>query len=105
MCLHKDCSTRSFIDTTGLHTNYTVLYDIDDTDTMLSTETVQFTDDIRNFHFLSVYRCWNTFFESHSYIFAFIRSFLRRNTENKKMIIVWLVSWAFQLQTFVADVP
>ena len=40
MCFHKDRSARSLIYTTGFHTNDTVFYDIDDADTVLSTETV-----------------------------------------------------------------
>ena len=40
-----------------------------------------------------------------TYIFAFVRSFLRGNTKNQKMIIIWLVCRILQLKSFMADMP
>ncbi len=74
---HQDRSARSFIDTTGFHSNNTVLNDINDTDSMLSAKFVQLCDDLRNFHFFSVDGLRNTGFKSHGNLFIFIRSFLR----------------------------
>ena len=48
---------------------------------------------------------WNTLFKCHGYIFAFVRSFLRGNTKNQKMIIIWLVCRILQLKSFMADMP
>ena len=36
MSCHQDCSARSLINTTGFHTNNTVLNDVNDTDTVLA---------------------------------------------------------------------
>ena len=47
----------------------------------------------------------NTLFKCHGYIFAFVRSFLRGNTKNQKMIIIWLVCRILQLKSFMADMP
>ena len=49
--LHQNGTAGSLIDTTGLHANDTVLYDIYDTDTVLAAQLVQGTDDIGFFHF------------------------------------------------------
>ena len=54
MCFHKDCSTRSLINTTGFHTYNTVLNDIDNADSVLAAKLVQFCDDLGNFHCLSI---------------------------------------------------
>ena len=40
MSFHKNCSARSLVYTTGFHTNYTVLYDVNDADTMFAAKYV-----------------------------------------------------------------
>ena len=102
---HQDCSTRSFINTTGFHTNNTVLNDINDTDTMLAAKFVEFADDIRNLHGFAVDCLRNTFFKCHSYIFIFIRCIFRCISKNKKISVIWFAGWIFKFQSFVADVP
>ena len=77
MCFHKDCSTRSLINTTGFHTNNTVLNDVNDTDTVLAAKFVQLSDDLGNFHCLSVESFRNTLLKCHGNFCFFIRSFLR----------------------------
>ena len=76
MSLHEDGAAGSLIDTTGLHTYNTVLYDIYDTDTVLAAQFVQGTDDIGYLHLLAVNGSGNTLFKSHGHILALIGSLL-----------------------------
>ena len=76
MCLHKDCSAGGLIYAAALHTNYTVLNDIDDTDSVLSAELIELSDDIGNLHLFTVYALGNAGFEGHSNILTLIGSFL-----------------------------
>ena len=105
MCLVKDCSARCLIYTTGFHTYNTVLYDVADTDSVLSTELIKLHDNLRYLHLLSVYTCWYTFFKCHGYIFTRIWSFFWCNTKYEQMLIVWLAGRILKLKTFMADVP
>ena len=82
MSLHEDGAAGSLIDTTGLHTYNTVLYDIYDTDTVLAAQLVQGTDDIGYLHLLSVNGSGNTLFKCHCDIFTLVRSFLRWSSQN-----------------------
>ena len=102
---HKNCSTRSLINTTGFHSDNTVFNDIDDSDSMFSTETVQLCDDFRNFHLFSVYALRNTCFKCHCNVFIFIRSFLWCCAQHEKIIVVWLICRILKFKSFMADVP
>ena len=53
-----------------------VTVDFDGVLSELSTKSVEFSDDVRNLHLLTINRCRNTLFKCHSNIFAFIRSIL-----------------------------
>ena len=77
MSLHEDGTAGSLIDTTGLHTYNTVLYDIYDTDTVLTAQLVQGTDDIGYLHLLAVNGSGNTLFKCHGHILTLIGSLLR----------------------------
>ena len=105
MSLHQDGTAGSLIDTTGLHANDTVLYDIYDTDTVLAAQLVQGTDDIGDLHLLTVNGSGNTLFKGHGHIFTLIGSLLGSHTKYQQMLVVRLVAGIFQFQTFVADVP
>ena len=105
MCFHQDRSARSFINTAGFHSNNTVFYNVNDSDSVFSAKFVEFCDDLRYFHFFSVQAFRNTCFKCHGDIFSFVWCFFRRNTKDKKVIVVWLTCRIFQLQPFMADMP
>ena len=50
MSFEKDRSARSFINTTGLHADHTVLNDIGDADSVLSAELIYFCGDLGEFN-------------------------------------------------------
>ena len=102
---HQDGSARSLIYSTGFHTNYTVLDDIYNTDTMFSAKLVQLSDHISNFHLFAIYRSRNSFFKGHSHVLSLIRCFFRSNAKNQHMIVVRLICRILKLQAFMADVP
>ena len=77
MRCHQDGSARSLINTTGFHADNTVLYDIDDSDSVLSADLVQLGDDLGNLHCFSVECFRNTLLECHGDLSFFIRSLLR----------------------------
>ena len=105
MCFHKDCSARCLVYAAGLHADYTVLNDINNTDAVFSAQRVELCDDLRYFHLFAVDALRNTCLKCHSYILSFIRGFLGRNAEYKEIVIVRLICRILQLKTFVADVP
>ena len=80
MSCHQDSSARSLIYTTGFHTNNTVFYDINDTDTVLAAKTVELCDDLGNFHCFAVESLRNTFLKCHGYFCFFIWCFFRSYT-------------------------
>ena len=105
MGFHENRTARCFIYAAGLHTYYTIFYDIYDTDAMFSAKSIQFGDDFGNFHRFAVQSLRNAGFKGESYVFSLIGSFFRCNAQHEKIIIIWLVGWIFQFQSFVADVP
>ena len=105
VCFHQDCSARCFINAAGFHSNNTVFYDIDDTNTVFATKTVEFCDDLGQFHLFPIQTLRNPFFKCHGDIFRLIRCLFRRHTEHKQIIVVRSQRRIFQFQSFVADVP
>ena len=72
---------------------------------MFAAEGVEFADDVAGFHFFTVHRHGHTGFKGQRNFFAFIGGFLRRNTQDEKMIVIGSHRGIFQFQTFVADMP
>ena len=54
MSCQQDGSSGSLINTTGLHADHTVFYDIGDADSVLAAQLVQLGDDLGKLHFLAV---------------------------------------------------
>ena len=77
MRCHQDGPAGCLIYTAGFHSYYTVFYNVNDADSVFPAQFVQFHDDLRNFHGLSVECFRDSGFKCHSYIFRFIRRFLR----------------------------
>ena len=50
----KDCAARRFVDAMILHADEPVLYDVQNADAVFAAQLVQFTDDVGDFHLLSV---------------------------------------------------
>ena len=105
MSLHQDGSAGSLIYAAGLHADHAVLHDVHNADAVLAAETVQLADDVGHLHLLAVDRGGNTLLKGHGHILGLVRSFLRGNAQNEKMIVVGLVCRILQLQSLMADVP
>ncbi len=105
MSFHKNCSTWSLIYSTALHTNNSVLNDINDSDTMLSADCIKLTNDISNLHFLTIKSNRHTLFKVNCKLYIFIRCFLRSYSKNKHMIVIRSLCRILKFESFVADMP
>ena len=103
MCLHEDRETRGLIDATALHADDTVLDDIDDADTVLTTELVELEDDLLHRHLLSVQLDRHTVLPLDFDIRLMIRCLLRGHGQHQHVIIVRLLRRVLQLEALMRD--
>ena len=103
VCMVKNGSARSFINTAGFHTDETVFDDIDSSDSVSCTEFVQAAHDVCGGEFFAVDCHRNTFFKGDDDIFGFISCF-HEGLGQAVHIIFGSVPGIFEDTAFKADV-
>ncbi len=101
----KNCSTRSFVNTTALHSNAAIFADVNKTYTISSTNCVQFCKQIKSIHLFAVQANRNSLFKINCDIFTFVRGFFRNSCIFKHMFVVRFIFSFFKFKTFVRKMP
>ena len=107
MCKIQDSSARGLIYAAVLHADQSVLYDVDDADSVGSADLIELLDDLGSFHLLTVEgnRCARL--ESEGDVCRLIRCLQWGNShlEEAFLLILRLVSRILKVKSFMAEVP
>ena len=107
MCSVKDSSAGCFINASGLHTNETVLNQVNKTDAVLAAELIEGGNQLNTVHFLAVNSGGDTLFKVDSYICSLIGSLFGRYAQLKEafLVVLRLVCGILKVKTLVGKVP
>ena len=102
-----DGAARGFINTTGLHANQTVLYDVYNANAVLAAQLVQLLQQLQCRQLFAVQCNRNALLKGQGDFCWNIRSLQWGNAQLQEtfLFIGWLVCRIFQIQTFVRQVP
>ena len=105
--LVQDGTAGGLVHAAALHAHQTVLYDIQQTDTVCTAQLVQVLHQLHSAHLLAVHGSGDALFKVDSHIGGNIGCLLGADTQLQKagLIVLRLVGGAFQIQTLVAQVP
>ena len=107
MGLVEDCSSRSLIYPSALHAHKSILYDIDDSDAVLSTLLVKGKENVCRLHLLSVQGHRYALLEIQCDVFRLIWSIngAYSHFQESLLFILRLVSCILQVKAFMGKVP
>ena len=100
----EDCSSRSFVNASGLHSHETVFYDIYGSYAVFGAHFVKLCKKSYRIQLFSVKGHRDTFFKGDFHIFCLVRSIFRLAAEHVYVFLI-LVPRVFQIAAFMADVP
>ena len=102
MRLHQDCSARSLVNTSGLHTDNTVLDDIADADSVLAAKLIEFADNIGNLHLFAIDALGNAGLKCHRNISLLVGRVFRSYGKHEQVLVVRLIRRALEFQSLMS---